>query len=134
MISVPSRIDRQIPLTRGGGQTLRRRLRRMLTPAGFVGLALVVFWLLIAAFGPLLAPHGVGAIVSYEVFEPMTAQYPLGTDYLGRDMLSRIIYGARISLTVSLIAIVVGGVIGTVLGLASGYFGRKTDAGFYEYD
>jgi peptide/nickel transport system permease protein len=55
-------------------------------------------------------------------------EYPLGTDKLGRDMLSRIVYGARISLAVSLIAIFVGGIIGTVLGLVSGYFGRMTDA------
>ena len=57
-----------------------------------------------------------------------TAEHILGTDKLGRDMLSRIIYGARVSLTVSLIAIVVGGVIGTVLGLVSGYFGGRTDS------
>ena len=55
-------------------------------------------------------------------------EHILGTDKLGRDMLSRIIYGARISLTVSLIAIFVGGIIGTVLGLISGYFGGRTDA------
>ena len=55
-------------------------------------------------------------------------EHLLGTDKLGRDMLSRIIYGARVSLTVSLIAIFVGGIIGTVLGLISGYFGGCTDA------
>src|SRR5262245_21448909 len=52
-----------------------------------------------------------------------SVEYPLGTDKLGRDILSRMIHGARVSLTVSLIAIVVGGVIGTGLGLMSGYFG-----------
>jgi peptide/nickel transport system permease protein len=56
------------------------------------------------------------------------SEHLLGTDKLGRDMLSRIIYGARISLAVSLIAIFVGGVIGTILGLISGYFGGRTDA------
>ena len=55
-------------------------------------------------------------------------EHILGIDKLGRDMLSRIIYGARVSLTVSLIAIFVGGIIGTVLGLISGYFGGRTDA------
>jgi peptide/nickel transport system permease protein len=54
--------------------------------------------------------------------------HPLGTDKLGRDILSRIIYGARVSLAVSLVAIVVGGVIGTTLGLMSGYFGGRVDA------
>jgi peptide/nickel transport system permease protein len=57
-----------------------------------------------------------------------TMEHILGTDKLGRDMLSRIIYGARISLAVSLIAIFVGGIIGTVMGLISGYFGGRTDA------
>src|SRR5919106_5079344 len=54
--------------------------------------------------------------------------HPLGTDKLGRDILSRMIYGARVSLAVSMIAIVVGGIIGGALGLVSGYFGGKTDA------
>ena len=54
--------------------------------------------------------------------------YPLGTDKVGRDILSRIIYGARVSLSVSLVAIVVAGSIGTALGLAAGYFGGKIDA------
>src|SRR6266705_5708472 len=57
-----------------------------------------------------------------------TIEHPLGTDKLGRDMLSRIIHGARVSLMVSLVAIFVGGVIGTGLGLVSGYFGGWVDA------
>jgi peptide/nickel transport system permease protein len=54
--------------------------------------------------------------------------YPLGTDKLGRDILSRIIHGARVSLVVSLVAILVGGALGTALGLVSGYFGRWIDS------
>jgi len=54
--------------------------------------------------------------------------YPLGTDKLGRDILSRMIYGARVSFAVSFVAIVVGGLIGTSLGLMSGYFGGRVDA------
>ena len=66
----------------------------------------------------LLAPVG---------FEGGTWAHPLGTDRLGRDMLSRIIHGARISLAVSLVSIFVGGLVGTTLGLLAGYFGGWWD-------
>ena len=97
-------------------------------------LAILIFLLVIpAVFAPWVAPHDpFQGSLSHRLQPPVwqdggSMEYLLGTDKLGRDMLSRIIYGARVSLTVSLIAIVVGGVIGTVLGLVSGYFGGKTD-------
>ncbi|HEY7656653.1 MAG TPA: ABC transporter permease [Burkholderiales bacterium] len=98
-------------------------------------LGILVFVLVIpAVFAPWVAPHDpyLGTL-SNRLTPPVwqdggTMEHILGTDKLGRDMLSRIIYGARVSLTVSLIAIFVGGIIGTVLGLISGYFGGKTDA------
>jgi peptide/nickel transport system permease protein len=98
-------------------------------------LALLIFVLVIpAVFAPWVAPHDPFAgSLSNRLMPPAwqeggTTEYLLGTDKLGRDNLSRIIYGARVSLTVSLIAIFVGGIIGTVLGLISGYFGGRTDA------
>ena len=98
-------------------------------------LAILLFLLVIpAVFAPWVAPHDpFHGSLSQRLTPPVwqdggTTAHLLGTDKLGRDMLSRIIYGARVSLTVSLIAIVVGGIIGTVLGLISGYFGRRTDA------
>ena len=98
-------------------------------------LAILLFLMVIpAVFAPWVAPHDpFEGSLSQRLTPPVwqeggTAEHILGTDKLGRDMLSRIIYGARVSLTVSLIAIVVGGVIGTVLGLVSGYFGGRTDA------
>jgi len=87
-----------------------------------------------AIFAPWVAPHDPAyGSLSHRLTPPAwqdggTMEHILGTDKLGRDILSRIIYGARISLAVSLIAIVVGGLIGTMLGLISGYFGRTTDA------
>jgi peptide/nickel transport system permease protein len=98
-------------------------------------LGILVFVLVFPAiFAPWVAPHDpfLGTL-SNRLTPPVwqdggTMEHVLGTDKLGRDILSRIIYGARVSLTVSLIAIFVGGIIGTVLGLISGYFGGKTDA------
>ena len=100
-----------------------------------IPLAILLFVLVIPAiFAPWVAPHEpFQGNLSNRLTPPVwqaggTMEHILGTDKLGRDMLSRIIYGARISLAVSLIAIVVGGVIGTILGLMSGYFGGRTDA------
>jgi peptide/nickel transport system permease protein len=97
--------------------------------------AILLFLLVIPAiFAPWVAPHEpFQGSLSNRLTPPVwqaggTMEHILGTDKLGRDMLSRIIYGARISLAVSLIAIFVGGVIGTILGLISGYFGGRTDA------
>jgi peptide/nickel transport system permease protein len=98
-------------------------------------LAILVFLLVIPAlFAPWIAPHDafMGSL-SDRLMPPAwqaggSMEHILGTDKLGRDMLSRIIYGARVSLMVSLIAIFVGGIIGTVLGLISGYYGGRTDS------
>ena len=95
--------------------------------SGIIGLALVVFWLFIALFGPMLAPHGVGAIVAYEVFEPMSAQYLLGTDYLGRDMLSRVLYGTRYTVGLALAAALLASTTGTALALFAAVSGRWID-------
>ena len=100
-----------------------------------VPLALLTFLLVIPAlFASQVAPYDpLKGSLSKRLKPPAwqeggTIEYPLGTDKLGRDMLSRIIYGARVSLMVSLVAIFVGGVIGTVLGMISGYFGGWVDA------
>jgi len=100
-----------------------------------VPVAILVFFLLIPAiFAPLVAPHDpLKGSLSKRLKPPVWAEggsieYPLGTDKMGRDLLSRMIYGARISLLVSFMAVVVGGSMGTTLGLISGYFGGKIDA------
>ena len=97
--------------------------------------AILVFFLVIPAiFAPLVAPHDpLKGALSKRLKPPVWAEggsidHLLGTDKMGRDILSRMIYGARISLLVSFMAIFVGGSIGTTLGLISGYFGGKIDA------
>src|SRR5262245_35007492 len=95
--------------------------------------AILVALVLAAVFAPLLAPQSPteGDITSKLIppiwMERGTAEHPLGTDRFGRDVLSRIIYGSRISLLVSLIAIGVAGTLGTLVGLVSGYRGGVTD-------
>lgn len=98
-----------------------------MTLTGAIGLALVAFWLFIAMFGPMLAPHGVGAIVAYDVFEPMSAQYLLGTDYLGRDMLSRVLHGTRFTVGLALAAALLASTAGAALGLFAAVSGRWID-------
>jgi peptide/nickel transport system permease protein len=100
-----------------------------------VPLAMLTFLLVIPALlATQVAPHDpLKGSLSKRLRPPVwqqggSVEYPLGTDKLGRDILSRMIHGARVSLVVSLVAILVGGVIGTALGLTSGYFGGRVDA------
>ncbi|MDE0691190.1 MAG: ABC transporter permease [Gammaproteobacteria bacterium] len=87
-----------------------------------------------ALFGPWIAPHEAGAISLADAMTPPaweeggSSEFLLGTDNLGRDILSRIIAGARVSAVVALYAIVISGLIGAVLGMAAGYFGGVVDA------
>ncbi|MEO8102207.1 MAG: ABC transporter permease [Betaproteobacteria bacterium] len=94
---------------------------------GLVGLVIVVFWMLIAMLGPSIAPYEVGAIVAPDVFGALTTQNPLGTDYLGRDMLSRILFGARYTVGLALAAALAASVTGTALGLTAAVAGRWID-------
>jgi peptide/nickel transport system permease protein len=114
-----------------------RLLRGVFQVRRFPGVAMIilVFLLVIPGlFAEWVAPHDpIKGSLSARLKPPMwekggTSTYPLGTDKVGRDMLSRIIYGARVSLRVSLEAIAVSGVIGTTLGLLAGYFGGRIDA------
>ncbi|WP_248796395.1 ABC transporter permease [Pseudomonas sp. MWU13-2105] len=86
---------------------------------GLIGAAMCVIWLLVAIFGPWLAPHPVGEVVSDNVFDSIGAAYPFGTDYLGRDMLSRVLVGARFTVGLALIAAVLASGLGTGCALLS---------------
>ncbi len=85
--------------------------------------------LVCAAFAPLLAPHDTDTlnILGSKIPPGQTSEHLLGTDTLGRDLLSRLIYGARTTVLISLVALGTGGVVGTMLGLVSGYAGGWTD-------
>ncbi len=92
-----------------------------------IGAITIIIFVIIAVFAPLIAPHDPYLINLDEQFLEPSAQNLLGTDMFGRDILSRIIYGTRISLVIGLIPTFISMFIGTILGLISGYFGRKID-------
>ena len=117
------------------------RPRRRLTPKIDFGKAslylsgLVILLIALAAiFAPLLAPYDPYAQdLLRRTFPPFWMEgtdhaHWLGTDHLGRDYLSRLIYGARISLTIGFVTALVSGFIGTALGVTAGYFGGRVDA------
>ncbi|UCP11598.1 ABC transporter permease [Pseudomonas sp. MM213] len=86
---------------------------------GLVGAAMCFLWLLVAIFGPWLAPHPVGEVISDSVFDNLSVAYPFGTDYLGRDMLSRILIGARFTVGLALVSAVLASGLGTLCALLS---------------
>lgn len=114
----------------------RKKRGRILGNPGLIVAAVALGLItLMAIFAPLIAPHDPytqilddrlipPAFVDAEMSDP---RYVLGTDNLGRDYLSRLIYGARISLLIGLLTVLVSGVIGTVMGVAAGYFGGRVD-------
>lgn len=106
---------------------LRDSLSR--NPVAMVSLAIILAVVAAAVFAPLVSPHDPYAGDLNLQFRSPDSVNPLGTDMQGRDMLSRIIYGARISLAVGLIPPLLSMAIGTVIGLVAGYYGGKIDFG-----
>jgi ABC-type dipeptide/oligopeptide/nickel transport system permease subunit len=102
-----------------------RRLSKRIT--AMMGLVIVVVFLVSALFAPLLAPHGPYEHSLVDKLATPSWDYPLGRDELGRCILSRIIYGARISLLIGLIVISIGIFVGVPVGVVSAYFGGKVD-------
>ena len=103
-------------------ETVRRDLKAK------VGVVIVTLFLFAAVFAPELAPHDPMAQDFIPLSQPaLSAETPLGTDSYGRDLLSRLMYGARISLGVGLGAVVFGAVTGVVLGLLAGFYGGWID-------
>jgi peptide/nickel transport system permease protein len=94
-----------------------------------VGLLIMVLMTIIAIFAPWIAPFAPNKMdVVNSLAIPGTEGHLLGTDNYGRDLFSRLVYGARISLIVGISAVVFGAIFGTLLGLISGYFGGRLDA------
>lgn len=99
------------------------------SPLGLVGAAIVVFWSVLAIFAPWIAPFPPNKIDPALIVDPYpSAAHWLGVDHLGRDLLSRLIWGARTVLTVAPAAVIGAAALGTVLGLLAGYKGGAIDA------
>jgi len=87
----------------------------------------MIIILLITIFAPLIAPHDPDDIIAERRLPP-SRQYIMGTDEIGRDTFSRVIYGGRVSLRVGFLAVLIGAFIGTLFGMIAGYFGGWIDA------
>lgn len=96
-------------------------------PKAVVASVILLTFIVIAILAPLIAPHPVNQQDVYRSLQGPSLEHPLGTDRLGRDLLTRLMYGARISVSVGLIAVGIAAGIGVPLGLLSGYFGRWLD-------
>jgi peptide/nickel transport system permease protein len=118
----------QIKHTDNQPSTGNRQLRRMLlNPKGFVGAIIVLAFMVTAIFAPALAPYDPTKTNVPRRLEAPSADYRLGTDELGRDVLSRVIHGTRISLLVGVVAVLLAMGIGVTLGALAGYFGGWLD-------
>jgi peptide/nickel transport system permease protein len=104
-----------------------RRLRRSTT--SLIGLAIVLALVLVAIFADVLAPQSPIASDQAHTFQSPSGNYPLGTDQLGRDMLSRVIHGSRVSLAVGVSSVLLALFVGVPLGLVAGFYGGRLDGG-----
>jgi len=104
--------------------TLRRAIRNRLTVFGAV---IVAALFVVAVLAPVLSPYDPSAFNASEVLQPPSAHHLLGTDGIGRDVLSRMIYGARVSLLVGFVSVGIACLIGIPLGALAGYFGGLVD-------
>ena len=106
----------------------RRVLSRLMTrPSAVIGLAVVVAFVALALFAPLVAPHDPLATSWGAIRKAPSAAHLFGTDELGRDVLSRVIFGARASLLAGVVSVLISLSFGVPIGLLAGYAGRWTD-------
>jgi peptide/nickel transport system permease protein len=96
-------------------------------PLSLAGLAIILGLVLAAIVAPYLAPYDPLATQPLKKLEGLSPSHPLGTDQLGRDILSRLLYGARISLRIAIIVAFLAGSTGTLIGILCGYFGGRID-------
>jgi ABC-type dipeptide/oligopeptide/nickel transport system permease subunit len=97
-------------------------------PLGAIGAVIILLVLFLAVLAPWISPHDPESVgVAKKFSPPATANAPLGTDHIGRDVLSRLLYGARISMYVGVMTVIIGITIGTMVGISSAYVGGLFD-------
>ena len=106
-------------------QIFKRFIKRRTSMIG--GIILIVFFIM-ATIGPFMCPYSPTETNSKLKYQSPSAEHLLGTDNLGRDILTRLVHGARVTLMISLIGVLSGSVVGIMLGVLAGYYGRWTDA------
>lgn len=106
---------------------VRHRARPELSMSAKIGVALLVFHTLVAIVGPFFASHPPDEILNVAAFAPAGEGGPLGTDYLGRDLLSRMLYGARLTIGIAIITTIAGYLIGMTLGFVAAESGGSID-------
>jgi len=127
-VSAPA-FDRGAALIESGESPARRALRRFLThKLAVFGLAVVLLFVLAALFAPWIAPHDPLATSWSRIRQPPSWAHPFGTDENGRDVLSRVLWGARASLMAGIVAVGGAALIGVPIGLLAGLSGRWVDA------
>jgi ABC-type dipeptide/oligopeptide/nickel transport system permease subunit len=118
---VPDSVPEVVP----GQRWVLRSLLRDRT--AMIGVVIMSSFVLAAAFAPFLAPHDPNAVDVLRKFAPPSAEFPLGTDHLGRDVLSRLLYGARLSIGTAVAATLGVSGLGLLLGMLAGYLGGLVD-------
>jgi peptide/nickel transport system permease protein len=114
-MSSPGRLTRL--LSKGGGS------RRLL----LLGVFIVVAAIVVAVIGPFIAPYDPTAVSLGDRLLPPSSQHWLGTDQLGRDILSRMLHAGRVTITIAIVSVILAGSIGVLIGSVSGYFGGRLD-------
>jgi ABC-type dipeptide/oligopeptide/nickel transport system permease subunit len=122
---VISRPIEEIGFVRHAPSTVVRFIKS--SPIGAISAAFWILLFLVAVFAPYIAPYDPLEGNYSATRQPPNAVYILGTDHLGRDVLSRVIYGSRITLVVGIISVLIGDTAGYVWGIAAGYLGRRFD-------
>ncbi|MEZ4506894.1 MAG: ABC transporter permease [Thermomicrobiales bacterium] len=108
-----------------------RRFRR--SPLAMLGVGMLTVIVVLTALAPWIAPHGQNEIDLFNIKAPPSREHLLGTDALGRDVLSRLLYGGRMSLAIGVAAAVICVVVGMLFGAVSGYYGGWVDGAIMRF-